>query len=75
MKHTAEDTGKAYAQWVKRFILFHGIKHPLDLDKQDVEALLSHLATDRNVAASTQNKPSQPSFSCIARFWARLSPG
>lgn len=56
MKHMAEDTGKAYSQWVKRFIIFHGIRHPLDLGKEEVEAFLSHLATDRNVAASTQNQ-------------------
>lgn len=56
MKHMAEDTGKAYANWAKRFIIFHGIKHPLKLGKKDVEAFLSHLASERDVAASTQNQ-------------------
>lgn len=41
--------------WVRRFILFHGKKHPADMGKPQVEAFLTHLAVDRNVAASTHN--------------------
>ena len=42
--------------WVKRFIRFHGIRHPREMGKAEVEEYLSYLATDRNVAASTQNQ-------------------
>lgn len=40
--------------WEKRFVLFHGKRHPLDMGAAEVEAFLSHLATDRDVAAATQ---------------------
>ena len=49
-------TERAYADWVKRFILFHGKRHPRDMGTQEVEAFLSHLASERDVAASTQNQ-------------------
>jgi integrase len=42
--------------WTRRFILFNGKRHPLDMGEAEVEAFLSHLATDRRVAAATQNQ-------------------
>ena len=55
-KHMSRATEKAYVQWVKRFILFHGKKHPNGMGVKEVENYLSHLAVERNVAASTQNQ-------------------
>src|SRR5207253_9107234 len=49
-------TEEAYRSWIKRFILFHGKRHPRDLDAQAVRAFLTHLAVNENVAASTQNQ-------------------
>lgn len=49
------DTERAYLHWVRRFILFHGRKHPLSMAKVEVEAFLSHLAVDRGLSPSTQN--------------------
>lgn len=43
-------------QWVKRFILFHGKRHPGELGASEVEAFLTHLAVDGHVSASTQNQ-------------------
>jgi site-specific recombinase XerD len=43
-------------QWIRRFILFHDKRHPLELGAGEVTAFLSHLAVKRNVAASTQNQ-------------------
>lgn len=40
----------------KRFILFHGKRHPAQTDKAEVTAFLTHLAVQRNVAASTRNQ-------------------
>jgi integron integrase len=51
----AKRTELSYVHWIKRFILFHDKRHPAYLGKPEVEAFLSHLATARNVAASTQN--------------------
>jgi integron integrase len=49
-------TQEAYAGWIRRFILFHGRRHPSDLDGDDVRAFLSDLAARHRVAASTQNQ-------------------
>lgn len=48
-------TEKSYAHWIKRFILFHGKRHPKDMGAAEVEAFLTHLAVEGNVAAATQN--------------------
>src|SRR5574337_162521 len=49
-------TEEAYIDWARRFILFHGKRHPQEMGAAEVEAFLSHLAVDRQVAASTQNQ-------------------
>jgi integron integrase len=41
---------------MKRFILFHGVRHPKEMGEPEIEAFLSHLATELDVAASTQNQ-------------------
>ncbi|MDP2810220.1 MAG: integron integrase [Rhodocyclaceae bacterium] len=48
-------TEKSYAHWIRRFILFHDKRHPTDMGAAEVEAFLTSLAVDRNVAAATQN--------------------
>ena len=54
--HYSYRTEEAYVGWIKRYILFHGKRHPRDLGVAEVEAYLSSLATRRKVAASTQNQ-------------------
>ena len=49
-------TEDAYVDWVRRFILFHGKRHPKELGAPEVQAFLSHLAVDRHVSPSTQNQ-------------------
>ncbi len=49
-------TEDAYCGWIKRFIIFHNKQHPKDLGKNEIETFLTHLAVERNVAASTQNQ-------------------
>lgn len=56
VKHYSLRTEESYLQWIRRFILFHGKKHPREMGVAQVEAFLSHLATDARVAASTQNQ-------------------
>ncbi len=55
-KHYSRRTEKAYLGWIRRFILFHGKRHPAHMGKEEIETYLSHLATKRKVAASTQNQ-------------------
>ena len=47
---------KVYVDWIKRFILFHGKRHPSTMGASEVELFLTDLATVRNVSASTQNQ-------------------
>ena len=56
LKHYSLRTEEAYWQWIKRFILFHGKRHPNEMGEAEVGAFLTHLAVDKNVAASTQNQ-------------------
>ena len=55
-RHYSIRTEEAYLDWVRRFILFHGKRHPRDMGAVEVEAFLSHLAVERQVSASTQNQ-------------------
>lgn len=54
--HYSKRTEEAYVGWLVRFIRFHGMQHPSTLGGPEVEGFLSHLATKRRVAASTQNQ-------------------
>ncbi|MCX7545092.1 integron integrase [Marinicella gelatinilytica] len=54
--HYSDETAKIYVYWIKQYILFHHKRHPADMGKNEIEQFLSHLATHRNVAASTQNQ-------------------
>jgi integron integrase len=56
VKHYSIRTEEAYVQWIRRFIVFHGKRHPQELGRQEVEAFLTHLAVEGKVAASTQNQ-------------------
>lgn len=56
LRHYSVRTEKTYAQWVRRFVLFHDKRHPRDMGKPEIEAFLSYLAVDRKVSASTQNQ-------------------
>lgn len=56
VKHYSIRTEQTYVNWAKRYILFHDKRHPKDMGSQEIAAFLTHLAVDRNVAASTQNQ-------------------
>ncbi len=55
LKHLSLKTEQAYVQCIRRFILFHQKRHPTEMGVAEIRAFLSYLATDRHVAASTQN--------------------
>jgi integron integrase len=54
--HYSIRTEDAYVQWAKRFILYHGKRHPEEMGEAEIVAFLNHLAAEQNVAASTQNQ-------------------
>src|SRR5215468_9887191 len=49
-------TEQAYVDWVRRFILFHGKRHPREMGEEEIVAFLSNLAVKRKVSSSTQNQ-------------------
>lgn len=56
LKHYSLRTEQTYVDWIKRYILFHGKRHPKEMAAAEVEAFLTHLAGAGKVAASTQNQ-------------------
>lgn len=56
LKHYSIRTEDAYIGWITRYILFHDKRHPKDMGAPEIEAFLSHLASEGNVSASTQNQ-------------------
>jgi len=55
-RHYSPRTEKAYCLWVRRFIIYHGMRHPKDMAEEEINAFLTHLAVDEGVAASTQTQ-------------------
>ena len=55
-KHYSIRTEQAYVNWIRQYILFHKKCHPKDMGEKEISQYISHLATDRNVASSTQNQ-------------------
>lgn len=55
-KHYSSSTETAYVAWIRRFILFHGKRHPEEMGEAEIAAFPTHLATVRRVRASTQNQ-------------------
>jgi integron integrase len=52
-------TEQAYCDWVRRFVLYHERRHPLEMGEPEIAAFLTHLASDRGVSAATQNQALQ----------------
>ena len=55
-KHYSIRTERTYREWIRRYILFHGKRHPREMGGAEVSRFLSDLAVTRHVAASTQNQ-------------------
>lgn len=56
VRHYSVRTEQVYVGWIKRFILYHGKRHPSDMGETEVAAFLTHLAAECHVAANTQNQ-------------------
>ncbi|MDP2647213.1 MAG: integron integrase [Desulfobacterales bacterium] len=55
-KHYSIRTEQAYVEWIKKFILYHGKRHPSEMGEKEISAFLTYLAVKKNVSASTQNQ-------------------
>ena len=56
LKHYSLRTERSYVGWIRRFIRFHGRRHPREMGAAEVESFLTSLAVDRKVSAATQNQ-------------------
>jgi len=55
-RHYSRRTEEAYVAWMKRYIFFHGTRHPAEMGAAEVTRFLTSLAVDGHVAAATQNQ-------------------
>ena len=56
VKHYSLRTEQAYVNWIRRFVIANGRRHPREMARAEVEAFLTRLATDGQVSAGTQNQ-------------------
>jgi integron integrase len=56
VKHYSLSTEKTYIGWIKRYLVFHHMRHPREMGVPDIESFLSHLAVKEKVSSSTQNQ-------------------
>ena len=69
-RHYSQRTEDAYVAWIKRFIFFHGKRHPAEMGEAEVTRFLSSLAVDFRVSASTQNQ----ALGALLFLYPRVSP-
>lgn len=55
-RHYSRRTEKTYVFWVRKFIFFHGVRHPAEMGEAEINSFLTHLAVKEKVSASTQNQ-------------------
>ena len=55
-KHYSIRTEQAYIEWIRKFIFYHGKRHPAEMGENEISDFLTYLAVKRRVAASTQNQ-------------------
>jgi hypothetical protein len=55
-RHYSRRTEKAYVAWIRRYVLFHGKRHPAEMGATEITSFLTSLATRSNLSASTQNQ-------------------
>ena len=70
-KQLAYRTEKAYCHWIRRFIYFHGKRHPRDLGAREVELFLEYLGAEKNVAANTQKSALNALVFLYHQFYSR----
>lgn len=56
VRHYSVRTERVYVHWIKRYIFFHKVRHPVEMGAEEVRSFLSHLAVDQGLSASSQNQ-------------------
>lgn len=55
-RHYSRRTERTYCSWIRRFILFHNVRHPAEMAEPEINEFLTHLAVKEKVSAPTQNQ-------------------
>ncbi len=55
-RHYSERTVEAYVSWIRKYIRFHGLRHPEELGEEEIATFITHLAVRRRMSASSQNQ-------------------
>jgi Phage integrase, N-terminal SAM-like domain len=74
-RHYGYRTEQSYIHWMKRFIHFHGVRHPRELGEPEVTAFLNSLVAGRGVAAATQNQALSALLFLYKKCWEDRSTG
>jgi len=74
-RHYSRRTEEAYVAWIRRYIFFHGKRHPAELGGPEVTRFLSSVAVEGQVAASTQNQALSALCFSIETCWASSCRG
>jgi len=56
LKHYSYATERGYVSWIKRYIIYHDNKHPIEMGKPEIEQFLTHLAVEQKVSPTTRNQ-------------------
>ena len=64
-------TEQTYVHWIKRFIHFHGLKHPKDLGREEIQAYLNHISINRQCSVNTQRVVLNALVYLYRRFYGR----
>lgn len=56
VRHYSYRTEETYVSWLRQFILFHNKRHPREMGVAEINAFITYLANEKNIAASTQNQ-------------------
>lgn len=78
VRHYSLATERIYVSWYKAFVRWAGLKHPATLGGDRVQSWLTHLATDKDVSASTQRQAKAASADRLSRIQSSprcASPG
>lgn len=80
VRHFSRRTEEAYVGWIRRFVSYHGMRHPAELGSAEVEGFLNQLAAGGGLGASTRPRRSARSSSCTGwssgvTWWSGTCPG
>ncbi len=56
VKHYSYATESSYVSWIKRYIIYHDKRHPIEMGKVEIEDFLTYLAAEKKVSPATQNQ-------------------